>query len=41
MENLQEEYSLDELKIINIKHLGLTIKPWEFSRGTNTYSEYL
>ena len=41
MENLQEEYSLDELKIINIKHLGLTIKPWEFSRGTKTYREYL
>lgn len=38
--NLQDEYSEDELKTINIQFLGLTQQPWTFKRGAKLQRHY-
>lgn len=38
--DLFEDYSSEELKLINIDFLGLIKQPWEFSRGAKTQRFY-
>lgn len=38
--NIFEEFSKEELKLINIQFLGLKQGPWEFSRGARTQRLY-
>ena len=40
-ENLFDNYSIQELLIIDIQFLGLKKKAWEFSRGARTMRTYL
>lgn len=41
MIDLLEEYSVDELKLIDIQFLGLNQQPWDFIRGARTDRKYL
>lgn len=38
--DLFDQWGEDELLIINVKHLGLKIRPWEFSRGRKLIRNY-
>lgn len=38
--NLQDEYSEDELKLLDIQFLGLTQQPWAFKRGARLERHY-